>query len=267
MSENTPFDSTPVPEYAELISLDGGSVLVIGAGQGIGRQCAHAFAQSGAHVICVDTLRERADRVADEIGGTAAVLDATDEASVSAFLDGVRQRTGPVDVIIDVVGMARFTPLDEATDEDWRWQFGIVLDHARHLLKHGPRVMPEDGGAITFVSSIAALTGAQGNGPYAAAKAALVSLTRTAAVELAPRGIRVNSVAPDVVLTPRMEQILEPERRRRFIDNSPLGRLCTVSDVAASMLFLSTPLASYITGQTLVLDAGVSARLPYPDFV
>ncbi|MGO1561570.1 3-oxoacyl-[acyl-carrier protein] reductase [Actinomycetales bacterium JB111] len=257
----------PVPDYTELLTAPGTVALVVGAGQGIGRQAAHALAQSGAHVCCVDTDTTRAERIAEEVGGTPYVADATDEEQVVRLVEQVLTDHGRLDTVVDIVGMARFRSLADASNEDWQWQFAVVLDHVRHLIKHTADPLATHGGSITVVSSIAALSGAQGNGPYAAAKAAVVSLVRTAAVELAPRGVRVNTVAPDVVLTPRMEQILDPERRAAFVANSPLGRLAVPSDVAAAILFLSSRLASYVTGQVVVLDGGVGARLQYPDFV
>jgi NAD(P)-dependent dehydrogenase (short-subunit alcohol dehydrogenase family) len=261
------FDNSPVPNYVDLQKQHGRNVIVVGAGQGIGRQTAHALAQQGAHVICVDNLSERAEHVAGEVGGTAYMADVLDPGQIRKLIDSVVKERGGIDAVVDIVGMARFTSLVNAEESDWAWQFDIVFKHARLLLKYAAEELAKTGGTFTFVSSIAALTGAQGNGVYAAAKAALVSLVQTAAVELAPTGVRVNSVAPSVVLTPRMRHLLSEERHRNFCDNTPLGRLADPSDVASALLFLTSDHASYITGQTLVLDGGVQARLPYPDFV
>ena len=261
-------DTSAVPDFQHLARLDDQTHLVVGAGQGIGRQVAHALAQGGAHVVCLDNEAARAEAVAQEVGGTALVGNVLDEGQVVASLAAAATAGGgSLNGVVDIVGMARFRSLVEASEEDWTFMFDMVLKHARWLVKHGAAHLARTSGSLTFVSSIAALTGAQGNGPYAAAKAALVSLVRTAAVELAPGGIRVNSVAPSVVLTPRMRQLLDPERLERFNANTPLGRLADPSEVASALLFLSSGAASYITGQTLVLDGGVQARLPYPDFI
>ncbi len=260
-------DLSPVPDYRAMTRLDGRTHLVVGAGQGIGRQTAHALAQAGAHVVCLDQDLERARTVADQVDGTALQADVLVEEQLAGAVESARAVNGSLDGITDIVGVARFRALTEATEEDWAFQLDIVLTHARWLVKHGAAPLAQSRGSLAFVSSIAGLTGAQGNGPYAAAKAALISVVRTAAVELAPSGVRVNSVAPSVVLTPRMQQILDPERRARFDANAPMGRLADPSEVASALLFLASPLASYMTGQTLVLDGGVQARLPYPDFV
>ncbi|MFD1860308.1 SDR family oxidoreductase [Aeromicrobium camelliae] len=260
-------DRTAVPDYLRMLDLSGKVHLVVGAGQGIGRQAAHALAQAGSFVVCLDNDSERAQAVATELDGLALTADVLDEEELIGAVDAAASEHGRLDGVVDIVGMARFRQLTEASEEDWQFQFDIVLKHARWLVKHSSAQLSRTAGTLTYVSSIAGLSGAQGNGVYAAAKAALISLVQTAAVELAPSGVRVNSVAPSVVLTPRMREILDPPRLQRFVDNTPIGRLSEPADIAAVLLFLASPMASYITGQTLVVDGGVQARLPYPDFV
>jgi NAD(P)-dependent dehydrogenase (short-subunit alcohol dehydrogenase family) len=115
-----------------------------------------------------------------------------------------------------------------------------------------------------FVASVSGLTSAPLHAAYGAAKAGLMSLVRSAAVELGPRGVRVNAVAPGAVWTPRVAGLLGEEGRRRNTENAPLGRMAEPADIASALLFLASPLSSYVTGQTLVVDGGVTVKFPYP---
>ena len=120
------------------------------------------------------------------------------------------------------------------------------------------------GGALVFVASVSGMTGAPMHAAYGAAKAGLMALVRSAAVELGPSGIRVNAVAPGVVWTPRVSQLLSDRDRRRNEDNAPLRRVAVPADIASALLFLASDLSSYISGQVLVVDGGVGANFPYP---
>ena len=117
---------------------------------------------------------------------------------------------------------------------------------------------------MVFVASVSGITSAPSHAAYGAAKAGLMSLVRTGAVELGPQGIRVNAVAPGVVWTPRVSGYLGEEGRTRNIANTPLRRVAQPADIAAAILFLASDLAGYVTGQTLVVDGGVGAKFPYP---
>jgi NAD(P)-dependent dehydrogenase (short-subunit alcohol dehydrogenase family) len=248
-----------VIDYAARLRLEGRRFLVAGAGQGIGRETAHALAGVGADVVCVDREPDRAADVAAEVGGTAIAADVT----VRADVERAVEQAGELDGVVDIVGMSRYKPLAEFTDDDWAWQLDIALRHVYLLAQLTPPVLRR-GGAMVFVSSAAALTGAPGHAAYAAAKAGVVSLVRSLAVELAPRRVRVNCVLPGMTVTPRMEAVMDDERRRAFEGNSLTGRLGTAGDVAASILFLASDLARQINGQSLVVDGGVSVKLPYP---
>lgn len=261
----TELDRSPVPDYATRALLNDKIAIVVGAGQGIGRQIAHALAQFGANIVCVDNLEERAAQVATEVGGVAHTADVLRRDNVEALCADVVEEFGRIDIVVDIVGRAGFKSLVEATDQDWSDQIDMNLRHAWLLLQLAAPHMPA-GGSFTFITSVAGITGHQGNAPYSAMKAALISLVRTASVELAPDGIRVNGVAPSVVTTPRVAAMFDEERSERFTSVVPLGRLSVPSDVAAAVPFLSSDLASYISGQNLVLDGAVSARMPYPDF-
>lgn len=256
-------DSTPVPDYQGQLRLDGKRYVVAGAGQGIGRQTTHALAAAGASVLCIDYDEDAADHVASEVGGVPFVADVRERDDIEAAFAAAKTELGGVDGLVDIVGMAKYGPLLDTSDEDWDWTFGMVLRHAFLLAQIGGRAMAENGGVMTFIASVSGITSAPQHAPYGAAKAGLVSLIRTTAVELGPKGIRANGVAPGVVWTPRISALLGEKGRAGQADNAPLRRVAEPADIAAATLFLCSDLASYISGQVLVVDGGVSAKFPY----
>jgi NAD(P)-dependent dehydrogenase (short-subunit alcohol dehydrogenase family) len=248
-----------------LLRLDGKRAVVLGAGQGIGEQAVHALASAGARVACVDVEPERAATVASGVDGIAVVADVTTRAGAERCFDEAIVALGGLDVVIDIIGMARYAQVVDLTDDDWDWHFDIVLRHAFLATQLGGRALASSGGgAMAFVASVSAITSAPRHGAYGAAKAGLMSLVRTAAVELGPSGVRVNAVAPGVVWTPRVSEFLGEEGRVRNEENTPLRRIAQPTDIAAALLFLVSDLASFVTGQTLVVDGGVGAKFPYP---
>jgi len=258
-------DNTDVPDYHSRLRLDGKGVVVIGAGQGIGRQAAHAMAQSGARLFCVDIDEGLADDIASEVGGVSWSGDATTRADAERLFADAQRELASIDGVIDIIGMARYARLVELTDEDWDWHHDIVLRHAYLAVQLGGRAMASTGGgAMVFVASVSGITGAPLHAAYGAAKAGLMALVRSAAVELGPSGIRVNAVAPGVVWTPRVSAFLGEEGRQRNNRNTPLGRVALPADIASALLFLMSDLAAYVSGQTLVVDGGVGAKFPYP---
>lgn len=255
-------DSAPVPDFARLLRLDGRGYVVVGAGQGMGRQTAHALAQQGARVVCVDVDAQRAEEVAAEVGGVPCVADACDGEQAARIVATAEREVGPLYGIADVVGMARYGPLVDMSEEDWDWCHDLVIRHAFQMVKHGGKVLSKHGrGSIVLVASISGISSAPYHGAYGAAKAGLISLVRTAAVELKPYEVRVNAVAPGNTATPR---IIASQGR-------PLGDLATGSlsahgapaDIAAAILFLSSDLARHVTGQTLAVDGGDLVKYPH----
>lgn len=258
-------DSTPVPDYPGLLRLDGRCFVVLGAGQGIGRQAAHALASVGARVLCVDKDEGLAADVAAEVDGIPWVGDATVRSEVERLFADVSARVGRIHGLVDIIGMARYADLVDTDDELWAWHHDIVLRHAFLAVQHAGRAMADaGGGTMVFVASVSGLTSAPRHAAYGAFKAGLMSLVRSAAVELGPRGVRVNAVAPGVVWTPRVSAYLGEEGRARNEANTPLRRVAEPGDIAAAILFLASDLAAYVTGQTLVVDGGVGAKFPYP---
>jgi len=151
------------------------------------------------------------------------------------------------------------------TDADWQWTFDMVLRHAFLVAQVGGGALADGGGGVlAFVASISGLTSSPMHAAYGAAKAALMSLVRSVAVELGPRGVRVNAVAPGGTLTPRMLEVLSPEERTRVAQVVPSRRLSDPSEIAGGLLFAVSDLASNVTGQVLVVDGGGHVAYPYP---
>jgi NAD(P)-dependent dehydrogenase (short-subunit alcohol dehydrogenase family) len=258
-------DDTEVPDYAAQLRLDGRGFVLVGAGQGIGRQTAHALASVGARVFCVDKDPDLADDVAKEVAGIPWSGDATDRTDAERLFADARAALGRIDGVVDIVGMAQYANLADITDELWDWHHNIVLRHAFLAAQLGARAMSETGGGVmVFVASVSGISSAPLHSAYGVAKAGLMSLVRSAAVELGPSGIRVNAVAPGVVWTPRVSGYLGEKGRETNSANAPLRRVALPADIASGILFLASDLSSYVTGQTLVVDGGVGVKFPYP---
>jgi NAD(P)-dependent dehydrogenase (short-subunit alcohol dehydrogenase family) len=256
-------DDTEVPDYAGRLRLDDRRFVVIGAGQGIGRQTAHALAGLGARLVCVDKDEGLAADIASEVDGIPWSGDATQRQDVTRLFAEAEAQLGGIDGVVDILGMAQYGALLDIDDDYWNWHHDIVLRHAFLAMQLGGRAMRANGGAMVFVASVSGLTSAPQHSAYGAFKAGLMALVRSGAVELGPLGIRVNAVAPGVVLTPRVSAYLGAEAREQNAANVPLGRVGLPADIAAGLLFLASDLASFVSGQTLVVDGGVSAKFPY----
>jgi NAD(P)-dependent dehydrogenase (short-subunit alcohol dehydrogenase family) len=258
-------DDSEVPDYPSRLRLDGRGIVLIGAGQGIGRQTAHALHSVGARVFCVDLDAGLADDIAKEVDGIAWSGDATTREDAARLFGDAEAELGRIEGIVDIVGMARYGDLIDIDDDNWSWHHNIVLRHAFLAVEYGGRAMAKSGGgAMAFVASVSGLTSAPRHAAYGAAKAGLISLVKSAAVELGPAKIRVNAVAPGVVWTPRVSGYLGEEGRQRNSANAPLRRVALPADIAGAILYLMSDLAGYVTGQTLVVDGGVGVKFPYP---
>jgi NAD(P)-dependent dehydrogenase (short-subunit alcohol dehydrogenase family) len=258
-------DDSEVPDYPGRLRLDGKSIVVIGAGQGIGRQATHALAQAGASTMCVDLDDGLASDIAKEVGGTAWSGDATKREDATRLFADAREAMGRVDGVVDIVGMARYAPFAEVDDDNWNWHFDIVLRHAFLAMQLGAAAMKETGGgAMAFVASVSGTTSAPMHAAYGAAKAGLIALVKSAAVEFGRDKVRVNAVAPGMVWTPRVSAYVDDEGKKRNEDNTPLRRVALPADIAGPLLFFMSDLADYVTGQTLIVDGGVAAKFPYP---
>lgn len=245
------------------MNFEGQVVMVTGASRGIGRAIAEAFAASGAQVACVATTEAGAQATADAVraaGGIAEAFacDVSDAASVEALFEAVGARLGAPSVLVNNAGIARDTLLLRMSDDDWDRVLDVNLKGAYLCSKAAIRpMMKARYGRIVNVSSIIGLGGGAGQANYAASKAGLIGLTKSIAKELGGRGVTCNAVAPGFIETD-MTAELPQEMRDGVVRNAPAGRLGTPEDLAPAVLFLASREAAYITGQTLVVDGGLT---------
>ena len=247
------------------LGLRGKHAFVAGVGGGIGSACVRALAQAGANVACFDLDATTASTAAALVGagGLALSGDARRLDSVQLAFDSAVEKLGPIDIAVDVIGEARWGRTVDLDDTAWDESFDLVLRHFFNLARvAGPHMAERGSGSIVAIASVSGLRSAPLHGPYGAAKAGLMSLVRTLAVELARDHVRVNAVAPGSVLTPRVEALMSEEHRAESAASIPLGRLAAPDDIAHAVAFLASDLASYITGQTIVVDGGATAQFP-----
>jgi NAD(P)-dependent dehydrogenase (short-subunit alcohol dehydrogenase family) len=246
--------------------LDDKVAAVVGAGSGIGEAVAEACARQGARVACLDADEGRARAVADRIGSAggaaeAARLDLRDGKAVDAALDGLRGRHGRLDIAICTPSInARKTVLTY-TDEDVDRVLTLNLKGSFNLLRAAGRIMTAQGsGAIVLFSSIRSVVVEPGQSVYAATKAGIVQMARTAAAEFGPHGVRVNAIAPGVVDTPLTAPVkADKEWYDAYAAKSILGRWARPEEIAGPTVFLVSDAASYVTGSVLFVDGGWTA--------
>ena len=247
----------------ERFGLDGKAALVVGGGYGIGRETSLLLAEAGARVAVADIDPERAASVADEVNGVAIVGDVTGQNGAQQVVDDAYSQLGGLDRVANIVGIATFVEDVFAIDLD-TWEHDIRMNLAHHLYvcRAAARHMIDDGtgGAFALVASVSGFYGAARHAAYGAAKAGLMSLSRAMASEWGPHGIRVNCVAPDVILTPR----LFPGGDTPPIgEEVVLGRWGRPTDIAGPLVFLLSELSSFMTGRTLVVDGGSMIHFPH----
>lgn len=245
-------------DYSRLFRLDGQRAVVIGAGSGIGRESALALTAHGAEVVCADRDLTTAQETVGLGGGTAAYeLDVTDTAAVAR----AAEQLGPVDVLVFTAATNVRKRLLDYTSEEFDRVVALNLRASFDLVRSFGRGMAERGrGSIIGFSSIRSVAVEPGQGVYAATKAGLVQLLRTAAAELGPSGVRVNAIAPGVVDTPLTAQIrANPEWYQAYADKSALGRWSHASELAGAVVYLASDASSFVTGSQLFVDGGWTA--------
>lgn len=254
-------DQSAIPDYLGKLRLDQRVFVVLGGGNGIGRQACHALRQAGARIVCVDRDPALANAVAAETGGVALRADVTRREQVERVFEKAK-RVGPVRGVVDIVGMPHPGPLLALDDAKWRSQFDLVLTHAFLALQIGGRALAAaGGGSMVFVGSMSGMTKIPGQAAYGAAKAALHQLVAAAANELGPSGIRVNAVAPGFVRTPRLNALLSAAQWKSVGRLAAQGRAADPQEIAAAILFLACELSSQVTGQVLLADGGIAGTL------
>ncbi len=247
--------------------LTGKVAIVTAAGQGIGRACALRFAAEGALVVVNDVRGDAAEAVVAEItsaGGRAHAFVADVGASerVTAMITETAARHGRLDVLVNNAAALGYGRVEDMTDEAWRRVFAITLDATFYGCRAAIPVMAaQGGGSIVNTASAAGVGGSYGLSAYGAAKAAVLNLTRAAALEAAGRGIRVNALCPGSIDTPPLRAFVEslPGGRAEFEKQIPLKRIGTADEMANVALFLASDEASYVTGAMIVADGGVLA--------
>ncbi|CAG0968141.1 MAG: SDR family oxidoreductase [Rhizobiaceae bacterium] len=243
------------------------TVLITGAGIGIGRATALAFAAAGYHVVATDILEKEGADVAEAIrraGGSGEYrrLDVRSTADADALVAAVEKERGAIDCIVANAGIAHKVPLPALSDEKWDYTFDIDLKGIFRVVRPAlPGMKARKAGAIVCLSSIMGVAyGWDEHVHYSAAKAGVVGLVRGLAVELAREGIRVNGVAPGYIRTAQLlskEHSLGPEGADKAGEFIPMGRIGEPEDIADVILFLASNAARYMTGQTVVVDGGL----------
>lgn len=240
--------------------------VVVGGASGIGWSTARALAGEDCRVTVADRNTELARQRAAELGdGHAwAEVEVTEEDSVARLFDEVTAREGGLDVVVNCAGFSGFGLITDLDAEQFRSVVDVCLTGGFLVIKHAGRHLGE-GGAVVSLTSLNARQPAIGMSAYCAAKAGLSMLTQVAALELGPHGIRVNAVAPGFVHTPLTEAAAAiPGVVEDYVDNTALGRPGSPEDVAAAVVFLCSPKASWLTGEILDLNGGAHLKR-YPN--
>jgi len=236
--------------------------VVVGGASGIGLATARAFAEEGCRVTVADRDGDGASTVAEGLGAGhgGAAVDVADETAVEALFASVVDREGRLDVVVNCAGISTIGNIVDLGAEDFRSVVDVNLTGAFLVLKHAGRHLGE-GGSILTLSSLNARQPGAGMSAYCASKAGLVMLIEVAALELAPRGIRVNGISPGLVDTPLTAPAMDiPGIREDYLENTPLGRAGTPEDVAAAAVFMCSERASWLTGEVLDLNGGAHLR-------
>ena len=246
--------------------MEGRVAFVTGGGSGMGRETARLLAEAGARVAICDRDGKAARDTADMLGDGevwTGTVDVSDSAAVDRAVSEAAGALGPIDALVNIAGIYQVAELENITDEDWARMFAIHVNGTFHTCRAAlPGMMAARAGAIVNMSSLHAVRGQANAAHYAAAKGAIIGLTKSIAREKGPLGIRANAVAPGPIDTPLWRGAVPPDeidavmaKRSEII---PIGRLGEPAEVAQTIVYLLGPAASYITGQVVTIDGGES---------
>jgi 3-oxoacyl-[acyl-carrier protein] reductase len=248
---------------AAIFDLSGQVALVTGASSGLGVRFAEVLAEAGAAVVLVARRAERLAAVKaaiDKNGGRALAVaaDVTDRAAMTRAFDAAEQAFGTVTVLVNNAGVVASGRAVEFGEEAWRRVIGTNLDAVFFAAQEAARRMlaAGEGGAIVNIASILGLRVAKGVAPYAVSKAGVIQLTRAMALELAPKGIRVNAIAPGWIMTDLNRDYLATEQGAAIEREIPAGRFGAARDLDGALLLLASDAGRFITGETIVVDGG-----------
>jgi len=243
-----------------MFDLTGQSALVTGATGGIGGAIARALHAQGAAVAISGTRREALEALASELGARVHICPAnlSDAASVEALVPWAQEAMGGLDILVNNAGITRDNLFIRMKDEEWFDVMRVNLDSVFRLSRAAAKTMMRKRyGRIISITSVVGTTGNPGQGNYAAAKAAIVGMSKALAAEVASRNITVNCVAPGFVATPMTDELNE-KQRESVMHKVPMGRLGEPGEIAAATLYLASREAAYITGQTLHVNGGMA---------
>lgn len=244
------------------LPLAGQVALVTGASRGIGRAIAERLAASGARVACVASSAANAQEAAQTCnalteGARAYGVNVADSEGVNALVAEISKEMGGPNILVNNAGITRDQLLMRMKEEDFDAVIGVNLKGTWNFMRAATRPLMKNAGCVVNISSVVGVTGNAGQANYAASKAGVIGLTRSAAKELCGRGVRVNAIAPGFIETD-MTAALDPKARESLLGSIPLARIGAAQEIAAAVDFLVGPSGGYITGQTLIIDGGLS---------